>query len=391
MKQVKLGIIGVGNMGTSHAKNILEGKVPGLELVAVADRQTNRRLWCTENLPERVQIFDEGIKLIESECCDAVLIAVPHYQHPSLAQEAFKRRLHVLCEKPAGVYTKQVREMNHEADKHHVVFAMMFNQRTNCIYRKMHEMVQKGEVGEIRRVNWIITDWYRTQSYYDSGSWRATWEGEGGGVLLNQCPHNLDLIQWICGMPAKVRGFCKEGLWHDIEVEDDVTAYLEYPNGATGVFITSTGDAPGTNRFEITGELGKLVCENDELTFYKLNENLAHHCASCQGGFDKPQWEKLKVETDGQNEQHVGVMKSFVDAILEGNPLVADGREGLRGLELSNAIHLSSWLGKTVGFPVDEELFLVELNKRRLNSKIKEEVESVVFDTKNSYGSGKEN
>ena len=190
-------------------------------------------------------------------------------------------------------------------------------------------------------------------------------------------------------MPAKVRGFCKEGLWHDIEVEDDVTAYLEYPNGATGVFITSTGDAPGTNRFEITGELGKLVCENEELTFYKLNENLAHHCASCQGGFDKPQWEVLKVETDGQNEQHVGVMKAFVGAILEGTPLVADGREGIRGLELSNAIHLSSWLGKTVELPINEELFLEELNKRRANSRIKEEVESVVFDTENSYGSGK--
>lgn len=389
MKQVKLGIIGVGNMGTSHAKNVLEGKVPGLELVAVADRQKNRRAWCRENLPETVQIFDKGTQLLESGCCDAVLIAVPHYQHPILAQEAFKKGLHVLCEKPAGVYTKQVQEMNQEADKYNVVFAMMFNQRTNCIYRKMYEMVKNGELGEIRRVNWIITDWYRTQSYYDSGSWRATWEGEGGGVLLNQCPHNLDLIQWICGMPAKVRGFCKEGLWHDIEVEDDVTAYLEYPNGATGVFITSTGDAPGTNRFEITGELGKLVCENDELTFYKLNENLAHHCASCQGGFDKPQWEVLKVETDGQNEQHVGVMKAFVGAILEGTPLVADGREGIRGLELSNAIHLSSWLGKTVELPINEDLFLEELNKRRENSRIKEEVESVVFDTENSYGSGK--
>ena len=254
----------------------------------------------------------------------------------------------------------------------------------------MHEMVENGELGAIRRVNWMITDWYRTQSYYDSGNWRATWEGEGGGVLLNQCPHNLDLIQWICGMPSKVRSFCQEGKWHDIEVEDDVTAYLEYPNGATGVFITSTGDAPGTNRFEITGELGKLVCENEKLTFYKLKENLTQHCATCQGGFDKPQWDVLEVDTDGQNEQHIGVMKAFAGAILAGTPLVADGREGIRGLELSNAIHLSSWLGKTVELPIDEELFLEELNKRRANSKKKAEKESVVFDTENSYGSGQE-
>lgn len=390
MQKVKLGIIGIGNMGTTHAKNVLEGKVPTLELAAVADRQSSRRNWCRENMPQSVQIFEEGSELIQSGGCDAVLIAVPHYQHPSLAMDAFDKGLHVLCEKPAGVYTRQVREMNQAADKSQVIFAMMFNQRTNCIYRKMHEMVENGELGAIRRVNWMITDWYRTQSYYDSGNWRATWEGEGGGVLLNQCPHNLDLIQWICGMSSKVRSFCQEGKWHDIEVEDDVTAYLEYPNGATGVFITSTGDAPGTNRFEITGELGKLVCENEKLTFYKLKENLTQHCATCQGGFDKPQWDVLEVDTDGQNEQHIGVMKAFAGAILAGTPLVADGREGIRGLELSNAIHLSSWLGKTVELPIDEELFLEELNKRRANSKKKAEKESVVFDTENSYGSGQE-
>lgn len=390
MKKIKLGIIGIGNMGTTHAKNIVEGKVPELELTAVADRQKNRQAWCEKNLPESVQVFEEGSKLIQSGCCEAILIAVPHYQHPGLAMEAFEKGLHVLCEKPAGVYTKQVREMNEAADRAQVIFAMMFNQRTNCIYRKMHEMVENGELGEIRRVNWIITDWYRTQSYYNSGSWRATWEGEGGGVLLNQCPHNLDLLQWICGMPCKVRGFCKEGLWHDIEVEDDVTAYLEYPNGATGVFITSTGDAPGTNRFEITGELGKLVCENEKLTFYQLKENLKEHCATCPEGFEKPQWETVTIETDGRNEQHVGVMKAFAKAILEGAPLVADGREGIRGLELSNAIHLSSWLNKTIELPVDEERFLEELNNKRAHSKKKEEKESVVFDTEHSYGNGQE-
>ena len=282
MEKVKIGIIGIGNMGTSHAKTITEGKVPELELVAVADKQEGRRQWCKDNLPESVQIFEESSDLIASGVCDAVLVAVPHYQHPELSVEALQHNLHVLCEKPAGVYTKQVREMNEAAAKSDRVFAMMFNQRTNCVYRKMHDMVANGELGEIRRVNWIITDWYRTQSYYDSGSWRATWDGEGGGVLLNQCPHNLDLIQWICGMPAKVQAFCHEGKWHDIEVEDDVTAYLEYPNGATGVFITTTGDAPGTNRFEITGDLGKLVCENDKLTFYKLKQGIKEHCATCK-------------------------------------------------------------------------------------------------------------
>ena len=391
MEQVKIGIIGVGNMGSDHSKRIVNGDVPELKLVAVADRSQSRRDWAKENLPEDVKIFNEGDELIDSGVCDAVLIAVPHYQHPTLAVRAFEKGLHVMCEKPAGVYTLAVREMNEAAKKSGKVFGMMFNQRTNCVYRKMHELVQSGELGAIKRVNWIITDWYRTQSYYDSGSWRATWDGEGGGVLLNQCPHNLDLIQWICGMPSRVRAFCHEGKWHDIEVEDDVTAYLEYPNGATGVFVTTTGDAPGTNRFEITLEMGKLVCELSEqgttLTLYKLAENEREFCRTCPQGFEKPAMEIIEVETDGQNPQHNGVLKAFAANILRGEPLVAGGEEGINGLTLSNAMHLSSWLDRTVELPLDEELFLSELNKRRAASNKKEEKEAVTFDVDGTYGS----
>ena len=385
MKKVRIGVIGVGNMGTAHIKNILDGKVPDLEISAVADRKEARREWCRKQLPRSVRVFSEGTALIESGACDAVLIAVPHYQHPELSIASFNAKLHVLCEKPAGVYTKQVREMNDAALESDVIFAMMFNQRTNCVYRKIHEMIQGGEIGAIRRVNWIITDWYRTQIYYDSGSWRATWAGEGGGVLLNQCPHNLDLIQWLFGLPVRVQGFLHEGKWHDIEVEDDVTAYLEFENGATGVFVTSTGDAPGTNRLEITGEKGKLVSENGKLTFWKLKESLPVHLTTCQGGFDKPEMEVIDVETDGKNEEHVGVMNAFAGKILRGTPLVADGAEGIRGLELSNAIHLSGWLNRPVTLPIDENLFLAELNKRRAASRAKED-QSIVFDTDGSYG-----
>lgn len=391
MEQVKIGIIGVGNMGSDHSKRITNGDVPELKLVAVADRAQSRRDWAKENLPADVKIFNEGDELIDSGICDAVLIAVPHYQHPTLAIRAFEKGLHVMCEKPAGVYTLAVREMNEAAKKSGKVFGMMFNQRTNCVYRKMYEMVHGGELGAIKRVNWIITDWYRTQSYYDSGSWRATWDGEGGGVLLNQCPHNLDLIQWICGMPSRVRAFCHEGKWHDIEVEDDVTAYLEYPNGATGVFVTTTGDAPGTNRFEITLEMGKLVCElsneGTRLTLYKLAENEREFCRTCPQGFEKPAMKIVEVETDGENPQHNGVLKAFAANILRGEPLVAGGEEGINGLTLSNAMHLSSWLDRTVELPLDEELFLSELNKRRAASRKKEEKEAVTFDVDGTYGS----
>lgn len=383
--QVKVGIIGIGNMGTAHSLQISTGKVEQMQLVAVADRNAHQRDWARQNLPESVQIFDEGVDLINSGLCDAVMIAVPHYQHPELAIAAFARGIHVLCEKPAGVYTKQVAEMNAAAAKAGVVFAMMFNQRTNCLYRKMHDMVQGGELGRVKRVNWIITDWYRTQYYYDSGAWRATWGGEGGGVLLNQCPHNLDLLQWICGLPVRVRAFCHEGKWHDIEVEDDVTAYMEFENGATGVFVTTTGDAPGTNRFEVDCEWGKLVCEDNELVLYRNARSDIEFCQNADQGFAKPACERVVVETDGENPQHAGVMRAFAGCILNGSPLIARGEEGIRGLMLSNAMHLSSWLDQTVSLPIDEDLFLAELNKRRASSRLKTG-ESVYADTKGSYG-----
>ncbi|MGI6652701.1 MAG: Gfo/Idh/MocA family protein [Christensenellales bacterium] len=384
MKKVRLGIIGFGNMGTSHTKNWLDGKMPEIEVTAVADRKESRLQVAREMLGDKAAYFTEGSELIKSGACDAILIAAPHYQHPELAMQGFEHNVHVMCEKPAGVYTKQVREMNEAAAKSDAVFGMMFNQRTNCVYRKMHEMVHSGQLGEIKRVNWIITDWYRTQSYYDSGAWRATWDGEGGGVLLNQCPHNLDLLQWICGLPVRVRAFCHEGKWHDIEVEDDVTAYVEFENGATGVFITSTGDAPGTNRFEILGDMGKLVCENNMLHLSQLSVSEREFSKTEKLGFATPPQTDSIVETDGKNEQHVGVLNAFAGAILRGEPLVAEGIEGINGLMLSNAMHLSSWTGEMVTLPVDEEDFLKRLNERRAASPHKEDA-NVTFSTEGTY------
>lgn len=383
MEYVKLGIIGVGNMGTTHIENLLAGKVPELKLTAAADRRASRREWVAQAVPG-IQVFDEGSELIRSGVCDAVLIATPHYQHPTLAKEAFAAGLHVLCEKPAGVYTKQVREMNEAAAKSGKVFAIMFNQRTNPAYQKLHQLVQSGELGALKRMNWIVTDWYRTQIYYDSGSWRATWKGEGGGVLLNQCPHQMDLLQWICGMPARVQAFCHEGKWHDIEVEDDVTAYLEFANGATGVFVTSTGDAPGTNRLELTLESGKLVYENEKLTLWRLEENERTFCKTAKGGFDQPKYTVEEIDVSGEYPQHPGVMRAFAARILRGEALVAPGEEGIRGLTLSNAMHLSSWLGRPVELPVDEELFYRELQKKCEHSREKAESD-IVFDTAGSY------
>ena len=363
LDKVRFGVIGVGNMGSAHAKNLFEGKVDGGVLAAVCDISPERLRWAEKELPGAIR-FSSAEEMFASGTVDAVIIAVPHYDHPPLAIKAFRSGLHVMCEKPAGVYTKQVREMNAEADKHNLVFGMMFNQRTNPAYIKIHDMVQSGALGEFRRVNIIITDWYRPQFYYDSGGWRGTWAGEGGGVLLNQCPHNLDLWQWICGLPARVTSFCQDGKWHDIEVEDDVTAYTEYENGATGVFVTCTADAPGTNRFEISGGLGKLVYENDKLTHYKLTVSEREFNNTTKEAFSSPPCEISEIDISGDYPQHIGVLRAFAGAISHGGKLVADGREGIRGLELSNAIHLSSWLGKTVTLPLDEDLFYEELRKR---------------------------
>ena len=384
MNKVRLGIIGIGGMGTNHANSILKGDVPNMELTAVADVRRCRLNWAKDNLPDTVSIFPDGRELIDSGCCDAVLVATPHYFHPEYVIYALEHGVHALSEKPAGVYTKQVREMNEVAKKSDKVFAIMLNQRTNCVYRKLHEMIQSGELGQLKRMNWIITDWYRTQSYYDAASWKATWDGEGGGVLLNQCPHQIDLLQWLCGMPVRVRAFCHEAKWHNIEVEDDVTAYMEFANGATGVFVTTTADAPGTNRLELTFEMGKIVCENGQLIFDKLAVNEREFCMTEKEGFKKPDTTHIIVETDGKNEQHTGVFKAFADRILYGTPLVAEGTEGINGLTLSNAMHLSSWLDKTIELPFDEELFLSELNKKRATS-VKKQGTGVVFDTTGTY------
>ena len=389
-RKIKLGIIGIGNMGSGHASNIVKGNCPELELVAIADKNPARLDWARKQYPETVTYFDNAIDMLDSGLVEAVIVAVPHYDHPTFGIAAMERGIHVMIEKPAGVYVKQVREMNETAAKHpEVVFGMMFNQRTNHIYRKMHELVHSGKYGRIRRTNWLITNWYRPQAYYDSGDWRATWSGEGGGVLMNQCPHQLDLWQWICGLPVKVQSNLHFGAWHDIEVEDDVTTYVEYADGATGVFITTTGDGHGTNRFEIQMDKAKLVAEGDKLTVLEFSMSEPEFTKTNTAPFGHLDVTEVEVETDGLNPQHIGVLNAWAGAILRGTPLVANGVEGINGVQLSNAMHLSAFLGKTVELPVDEDVYYEELMKRVATSRRKENVNAVFADTSDTYGGAK--
>ena len=368
--KIRLGIIGIGNMGSEHCRTILAGKCPEIELAAVADLRPERRAWAKEALPGSVQVFWSGSELIRSGTCEAVLVSVPHFQHEEVCIEALERGLDVLCEKPAAVRASQAERMIRTARQTGRTLTFMFNQRTNCTYRALKELLESGNLGKIKRVNWIITDWYRTQRYYDSGSWRATWAGEGGGVLLNQCPHQLDLLIWLCGMPCKVTAKCQEGKWHHIEVEDDVTVFLEFPGGATGVFVASTGDLPGTNRLEIDCESGKAVCEGGEVRVRMLEDNEREICFTSDDPWYRGETREYILETDGANPQHAGVINAFAAHLLRGATLTAEAEDGLRALQLSNAIHLSGWTGETLGVPVSEERFDRELDRKIAGSHI---------------------
>jgi len=388
MNEVRFGVVGTGNMGTQHAANLLAGKVPGAKLAAVCDIDEGRRAYCAEHFPQ-VPVYasyDELLGDLPHNEVNTVLIATPHYFHPVYAEEAFKHGLNVLTEKPAGVFTKAVRRMNEAAALSGKAFGIMYNQRTNPIYRKVREMIQNGELGEITRFVWIITDWYRSQSYYDSSSWRATWSGEGGGVLLNQCPHQLDLWQWMLGVPCEVRAFMKYGDGRNIEVENDVTAYVRYENGATGVFIASTHDAPGTNRLEITGDKGKLIVERNAVTFYENSVGEKEFNRTFTGGFGQPEVTVHEIEITEKETGHVGILCNFTDHVLRGTPLLAPGEEGILGLSISNAMHLSDWTGDAVNpQAIDEDLYEKLLKEKIEASDFRKQVRKQTLDTTGTY------
>ena len=393
MKKIRFGIVGVGNQGTYYAQSLFaEGQIENGVVSAICDISDAKIATIQEKLKDdSIQYFHDYKEMVQSGVCDVVLVETPHYSHTEIVTYCLENGMPVICEKPAGVYTKEVREMNEVAARCNTKFGMMFNQRTNCVYRKMKEIIAEGGIGELQRITWIITNWYRTQNYYDSGSWRATWDGEGGGVLINQSPHQIDLFQWILGqMPKTVRGFCQYGKWHDIEVEDEVTAFVTYENGATGVFITTTGEAPGTNRFEISGTKGKLLCENDKLIWYKNDRDAQENSYSADNGFTMPKCEIIEVETDGKNPQHVGILNNFANTLLGLEELFVDGKDGINGVELMNAIELSGWKnGEEITLPVNEDEYLAELNKRRATSRKKDAVETVAANMGNTFGSEK--
>ncbi|MBN1942098.1 MAG: Gfo/Idh/MocA family oxidoreductase [Phycisphaerae bacterium] len=363
-KTIRVGLIGWGGMGKSHAGNFYKGNIAGAELTAVCDIDPSLEQVAREAYGPEVPFFAEAQDLLASDRVDAVVIATPHPSHPPLAIDALQRGLHVMCEKPAGVDVDSVREMNRVAKQSKSVLAMMFQHRLNPMMRKLKELIASGELGPLRRIAWTITDWFRTEQYYQSSSWRAKWKTEGGALLINQCSHTLDSWQWVFGLPKRLRAFCRFGKYHRIETEDEVTAFMEYENDVSAVFISSTGEVPGTNRLEAAGDRGKLVLENGQLTFWRTQNSISEHSRISQQPSNKPECWICNVPVAGENEGHLGMLKDWIQAIQTGVAPIATVAEALAGLQLSNAMLLSTWTDDWVTFPVDGKMFNEHYSRR---------------------------
>ena len=372
MNSVRLGIIGMGNIGRWHHQYLTQGKVRRAELTAVCDAFADLKPY------QPLKTFTDPGELFSSGTVDAVIIATPHFQHTTLGIAALAAGLHLMVEKPISAHKADAERLIAAArQRPGQVFAGMFQLRTEPRYTRLKKMIDTGELGDVVRLSWIITDWFRTEAYYASGGWRATWKGEGGGVLLNQCLHNLDAMSWLVGMPARVRGFCQLGRFHNIEVEDNVTAYLEYANGATGTFITSTGEAPGTNRFEIAGTRGRAVLENNRLTFIRNETDMIEFSRTSKVGFSKPDVWVADIPFTDADTPHAIVMQNFVEAILEDAPLIAPGPEGIHSVELANVMLYSSMVDQTIDLPMDGAAFEQKLQQLIAESRFEKKVVQV--------------
>ena len=373
--KVRLGIIGLGAEGGMYAQFLADGRVPNMEIGAICDILTEKK----EDADKYgVPFFEDYKEMVTSGKVDAVVTTVPHYLHPEMGIFALENGIHALVEKPVGVYTKQANELiEYAATKPELKFGVFFNQRTNQLYKDLRELIQSGELGKLRHTSWIITTWWRPQGYYEQSDWRATWGGEGGGVLVNQAPHQLDLWQWICGVPNSVFAKAQYGFKRDIAVEDEVNALVSFDDGATGTFITCTHDMMGTDRLEILCDAGKVVVDNsNKVTISRLNQP-EHELSKgmsmdevgklFKGELDMSQFLTTEVKDYGSvwGEQHCEVMRNFAAAVQGEEELLAPGADGIHGVRLANAIHLSSWTGQEVSIEnFDEQAYLDELNKR---------------------------
>lgn len=376
MQEVRFGIIGVGIQGSKYLGFFVNRELKNGKLVALCDRDPHVLSKFQAQYGDLFRYYSDSDSLLADPEIDAVFVTTPHYDHVPISIAALKAGKHLICDKPIGVYTKNVGELLKTAEISDRVFSMMHNQRTNPVFRKIREMIQDGELGGLKRYIWICTDWYRSQAYYNLGGWRATWLGEGGGMLINQCPHNMDLLQWIFGMPKRLWAKSICGKYHQIEVEDDATVYLEYEKDFTGMLLASTGESPGTNRLEVSGDLGRLVYEGGDSFFFDENTvaepEFSRHEAEHHGtGFDRPPCYRRVIQPQGEETAHKGIIQNVINAILNGEELIAPGPEGINALALINGVNLSTWTDSIIDFPIDADLYWKLLQEKIQASSIK--------------------
>ena len=365
MENIRYGIVGLGNMGRAHRQSILDEKIKGLSLTAICD--------IPKSLPEKRDgeaQFTDGDEMIQSGEIDAIHMCTPHPSHRKIGIKALEADLHVLMEKPLAVDKADCLALiqSYKDTGMKRVFAAMFNQRTDPHYTTLKDLIDTNQLGEIRRVHWSVTDWFRTEYYYAMGGWRATWKGEGGGVLLNQCPHNLDLFQWLFGMPQRVTGFLGFGRYHQIEVEDDATLFFQYDNGKNATFITSTGEAPGVNRLEVIADQGVVTVEENNILWNKNEVASSEFSANSMSGFSKPEMSTVNIPIEGRGGQHIEIIQNFINSIREGEELISPAMEGINSVELANASLLSAWEGKTIELPIDASKYASILKEKGDNS-----------------------
>lgn len=367
--KVRLGVIGLGNIGQQHIRHVLSGAVQRCEITALASRNPTPLV---DDIGARH--FTDYRDLIASGEVDAVLVATPTMSHKAIGDCALEAGLHVLMEKPIGLSIGEGEALLERCSDEQV-FALMLNQRMDPVFARMKAQLDEGAIGKLQRSHWTMTNWFRPEVYFQVSDWRATWRGEGGGLLVNQCIHNLDIFQWLCGMPASVRGFCGFGKYHDIEVEDEATAWFEYGNGATGVFVGSTGEAPGVNRFDIVGDLGMLSYDGERLLLTENQPGTAQFSRETRDMFGQPERREKDCTPGHTVNQHALIISNFVKAILDGEPLIAPAREGLNSLAIANAILLSAWSGEQVSLPLDSQVYQQALDQRLAHSGLREKAD----------------
>jgi predicted dehydrogenase len=389
--RVKIALVGLGNIGAGAYAPILK-ESDSVEVVGVCDLVKQKADTWASALHTTAYYDHRDLLDKSSSGLEAIIVAVPHYDHVPISIDAFQRGVHVLCEKPLAAHVNDARKIVFAWEKAkekrpRIVFGIAFQQRALPRHRKLKEILQGGELGRLLRVTWINTAWFRSQAYYDSGDWRATWAGEGGGILTNQCPHDLDLYQWLFGMPSRISGHAHIGKYHDIEVEDEVTAYFEHDNGMVGHFIVNTAESPGTNRMEIVGENGTLVMEKGTLALTRNSVSILKFCRETNEPFGKVDTSFSEIPVDDtQLQGHPLVVRQFVQAIHGTGELVVHGVEGLNGLSMANAIMLSSFNGRPLDMPLNADEYEQKLKELARTSRYKKQVrQDVKIDIARSF------